>query len=66
MSRSSAAVRFQTRAPRPKGPRLHATLGELIAAAYEAAGPGADVEAVKRILEAPEIGEGLRPRFEFG
>lgn len=66
MSRSSAAVRFQSRAPRSKGPRIRLTLGDLIAAAYDVAGPGADAQTVKKILEAPELGEALRPRFEIG
>lgn len=66
MSRSSAAARFQTPTPRPKGPRIRLTLGDLIAAAYDVAGPDADVQTVKKILEAPELGQGLRPRFEIG
>lgn len=62
--RTNAAARIQ---PVPaagvrSGKRIRTSLGELIAAAYDALGPDADAEEVARLLRAPALADGLRPR----
>jgi len=62
--RTNAAARIQ---PVPaasvrSGRRIRTTLGELIAAAYDALGPAASAEEVERLLRQPAFVEGLRPR----
>ncbi len=61
--RTSAAARIQ---PAPiarvrSGQRVRTTLGDLVAAAYEAIGPGATAADVRRLLHYMER-EGLRPQ----
>lgn len=63
MTRSSNAARIQNRRTRSRTVRV--TLGELIAAAYDAAGPKARPADVARILKEPVFTEGLRPKFEL-
>lgn len=63
--RTSAAARIQpavATAPVRGGRRIRTTLGDLIAAAYDAAGPAATGEDVARLLRYRGLAEGLRPR----
>ncbi|WP_373046191.1 hypothetical protein [Vulgatibacter sp.] len=68
MSRgTSAAARIQ---PAPvasvrSGKRIRTTLGDLIAAAYDAIGPDATAEDVARLLRHAELADGLRPAVEI-
>lgn len=43
--------------------RRRATVGDLIAAAYDALGPGVRAEDVARVLAAPDLARALRTRF---
>lgn len=63
--RTNAAARIQ---PLPvarvrSGRRIRTTLGELIAAAYDAAGPRATAEDVARLLRHPDLAGDARPAF---
>ena len=61
--RTNAAARIQ---PLPvadarSGKRVRTTLGELVAAAYDALGAGATAEEVARLLRQPDLAQGARP-----
>jgi hypothetical protein len=62
--RTSAAARIQSAptAPVRSGRRIRTTLGDLVAAAYDAAGPHATAEDVARLLRCGDLADGLRPR----
>jgi hypothetical protein len=45
--------------------RIRATLGELIAAAYDALGPDAGARDVARLLSAPILARGLGSRYRM-
>lgn len=61
MARSRKSQRSGTTS-RPVHAR-RATVGDLIAAAYDALGPGVRVEDVARVLAAPDLARALRTRF---
>jgi hypothetical protein len=60
--RTNAAARIQPLpvAARP-GRRIRTTLGELIAAAYDAAGPNASAEDIARLLRQRDLAGGAQP-----
>ena len=66
MSRAAARISPQPEARVRSGKRLRVTLGDLVAAAYDALGPEASAADVARLLRHPELAEGLRPRVELG
>lgn len=49
--------------PSRRGRARHPTVGDLIAAAYDALGPGVRAEDVARVLAAPDLARALRTRF---
>ena len=59
-NRQSKSLGTATRRAR----RPHATVGDLIAATYDALGPGVRTEEVARLLAAPELARALRTRFQ--
>jgi hypothetical protein len=61
--RTNAAARIASASAAPvrSGKRVRTTLGELVAAAYEAARPFASADDVARLLRYMEVGESARP-----
>jgi hypothetical protein len=54
----------KTNGTSPRGARRRrATVGDLIAAAYDAMGPGVRPEEIARFLAAPDLARALRTRF---
>lgn len=60
----TAATETERRRPRVERV-VRTTLGDLIAACYDAVGPDADPEGVARLLRAPGLAKRIKPGYEI-